>query len=94
MYLELDQDCDAVVCGRLRGVLRGMFVKTWRPVLAESRLVVIRISVLGEVGTDGILMDVPAADFEVICVTDAMVGKAALPDGYLRGEAAGKAAPS
>lgn len=36
-------------------------------------------------------MDVVAADLEVFCVADAVVGEAALPDGELRGEASGKA---
>jgi len=45
----------------------------------------------GEVRADGILVDVGAADFELLRVADAVVGEAALPDWHLRGEAAGEA---
>jgi hypothetical protein len=44
-----------------------------------------------EVGADGVLVDVGAADFELFGVADAVVGEASLPDGELGGEEVGEA---
>lgn len=43
-------------------------------------------------GAYRVLVDVVAAGFEVLCVPDAVVGEAALPDGKAGGEAVGEAA--
>lgn len=43
-------------------------------------------------GAYRVLVDVVAAGFEILCVPDAVVGEAALPDGKAGGEAVGEAA--
>ena len=47
----------------------------------ESRGIGVLLGVIGQVAADGVLVDVVAADFEVVAVADAVIGVAPLPRG-------------
>jgi hypothetical protein len=59
------------------------------PICGGVRIVV---RLLAQTGADGVVMDVFAVGDEVVAVAHAAVGKSALPDGELGGEASGEAA--
>jgi hypothetical protein len=51
----------------------------------------IRLGLFAETRSNWILMNVVVADAVVVCVTDAVVGEASLPDGEFGGKAVGAA---